>query len=102
MYQLVLQMATTGSMDEFDELIALEEALEASLPPEHVVDGHDSGSGEMNIFIVTAKPEAAFEDVRGIVSEAQLDRVRAAFRSEDGDAYTILWPESWPGPFKVA
>lgn len=100
-YQLVLQTTTTGSMAEFDELIELEAALESGLDPVHDVTGHDSGSGEMNIFIHTDDPQSAFGAVRRIVSEAKLDRIRAAFRDEDGDDFTILWPEGWPGPFVV-
>ena len=50
-FQLVLQLPATSGED-FDELIAIEDAMEitfAGLP--HEVDGHDFGSGEMNIFI---------------------------------------------------
>ena len=68
-YQLVLQFPC-DSMHEFDAVVALEEALIAALPEALAeVDGHDSGSGEANIFIFTSEPNETFERVRAVVSE---------------------------------
>jgi hypothetical protein len=51
-YQLVLQFQAE-SVQEFDELVVLEELLVKKLPLDSEVDGHDFGSGEFNIFILT-------------------------------------------------
>ena len=55
-YQLVLQFYAS-SIEDFDQLIEIEEMLESTLGNLHEVDGHDFGSGEMNIFIHTNDPE---------------------------------------------
>ena len=61
-YILVLQWPATSEAD-FDALISTEEALLQSglLDAYGVVDGHDFGAGEMNIFIHTDRPLEAFQ-----------------------------------------
>ena len=61
-YVLVLQWPATSEAD-FDALISMEDLLEADLPDAHgLVDGHDFGAGEMNIFVHTDRPLEAFRD----------------------------------------
>jgi len=62
-YHLVLQFPG-DSRNDLEALLALEDRLIGSLEPEHVVDGHDVGSGEGNIFIHSDNPSAAFELAR--------------------------------------
>jgi hypothetical protein len=57
-YQLVLQFQAE-SVQEFDELVVLENLLVETLPLQAEVDGHDFGSGEFNIFILTDLPKAS-------------------------------------------
>ena len=47
---LVLQWPGSSEAD-FEELVKMEDELERSLSESAIVDGHDFGSGEMNIFI---------------------------------------------------
>ena len=54
-YQLVLQF-TADSMEDFDRLVALEDKLIEEMDDVATVDGHDFGSGEFNIFILTDDP----------------------------------------------
>jgi hypothetical protein len=57
------------------------------------VDGHDFGSGEMNMFIETEQPAEAFTVAKAILGDQPAWRdVRAAFRVADEDTYSILWP----------
>ena len=57
------------------------------------VDGHDLGSGQMNLFVDTTDPVPTFEDVRRVLaSTARWPDARAAFRDADGDVWTVLWP----------
>ena len=49
-HQLVLQFQAE-SVQEFDELVVLEDLLVEKLPLDSEVDGHYFGSGECNIFI---------------------------------------------------
>jgi len=76
-------------------VVALEGALMAELPTNLAdVDGHDSGSGEANIFILTSEPNETFERVRAVVSGfSGLEQVlRAAYRRPDAEQYSVLWP----------
>jgi hypothetical protein len=60
MAQLVLQFTTGEDLDSFDRLIRFEEELISVVGKTAKVDGHDFGSGEMNIFILTEDPVATF------------------------------------------
>ena len=89
---LVLQWLGSSEAD-FEELVKMEDELERSLSEYASVDGHDFGSGEMNIFIETDQPERAFAEVEVILSHwPRWADVRAAHREGTGDTYTVLWP----------
>lgn len=71
----------------------MEAELERSLEAPTIVDGHDFGAAEMNIFLETRDPARTFEEVRAILEQdARWDGVRAAFRVSDEDEYTVIWP----------
>ena len=91
-YQLVLQFPAL-SAEDFDRLVALEEKLSEALASEHDVDGHDFGSGEMNLFIHTNDPQTAFEKVKRILLSEGSAKLTAAFREMNGSTYIVLWPE---------
>lgn len=95
-FQLVIQFsAEDGDIAAFDRLTHLEERIDAVLTDDanDVVDGHDYGSGEMNIFILTNTPAETFARIRGIVDEqGPKAQFRAAYRDLDEDEFTILWP----------
>ena len=92
-YVLVLQWPVSSEAD-FDTLIAMEDTLEGAIPGEHgIVDGHDFGSGEMNIFVYTDLPLIAFRDAEAAFSdEPKWSEIRAAYRPAEGDTYSVLWP----------
>jgi hypothetical protein len=93
-YILVLQWPT-GSETDFHELVSMEEMLNGALGRYAAVDGHDFGSGEMNIFIETDQPAKAFADVESALRESpRWGDLRAAYREALGDVYQILWPQS--------
>jgi ribosomal 30S subunit maturation factor RimM len=92
-YQLVLQWSGS-SLKDYDETIAIEDKLIENLSKGGKVDGHDAGSGEVNIFILTDDPERTFSEAKAILGNS--DRwlsVRVAYRKITKDHYTILWPE---------
>jgi hypothetical protein len=62
-YQLVLQWPAS-SVDDYDSMIAIEESLIEELRGDSEVDGHDAGSGQVNIFIRTGGPAKTFEDIK--------------------------------------
>ena len=58
-YQLVLQFSAEGPQD-FETLVDLEKLIAKRLPADSNLDGHDFGSGEFNIFVLTDRPEESF------------------------------------------
>ena len=93
-YILVVQWPGASESD-YQALIAMEDLLEGALPGGHgVVDGHDFGAGEMNIFIETDRPVEAFADVKvALARNPRWPDARAAYRRADGDDFVVLWPE---------
>jgi hypothetical protein len=93
-YQLVLQWSGS-SIDDYDEMIELEELLTEVLPDGSDLDGHDVGMNQVNIFIHTDSPERAFGAVQPALSaHNRLNDARVAFRELSKHDYTILWPSS--------
>ena len=75
-------------------MIAVENALIEVLPEGSEVDGHDAGSGEVNIFINTNGPARVFSALKPILAASNiLASARVAFREQPKSEYTVLWPE---------
>ena len=75
-------------------MIEVENALVANLSAANDVDGHDAGSGEVNIFIDTDDPKRAFKEVMTILGTRDFwVDARVAYREVVGSEYTILWPK---------
>jgi hypothetical protein len=100
-YILVLQWSGESEAD-YDALLTMEGILESTLDGTNgFVDGHDIGSGELNIFIHTDRPSDAFANAaQSLGTNPHWSQVRAAFRPTEGDRYEILWPNS-PTRFSV-
>jgi len=93
-YILVLQWPGDSEAD-FGALISMEEQVGAALGRYASVDGHDFGSGEMNISIETDRPAEAFADAANALREGpRWGDLRAAYREARGGPYEILWPRS--------
>jgi len=100
-YQLVLQLPAHSAGD-FDRLVALEDQIAKKLGNSHDVDGHDVGSGTMNIFIITKQPVQAFEISKAIFrKKGLLDDLKAAYREENGEEYKVVWPANYPHKFQL-
>jgi len=106
-YQLVYQFAyIDGDLEQFDKMIELEDRLIEATADDPIaeVDGHDAGSGEMNIFLLTNAPQDAFDSLRPIVKASAAARswgYRAAYRRLDGDEFHDLWAADDAPPFRV-
>lgn len=101
-YQLVLQWPY-NDISDYDELIAYENLLNEKLSS-HLgeVDGHDWGSGEMNIFLFTNDPMQAFESCRGLICSPLIESgLSAGYREINGEEYVRLWPPASIEPFAV-
>src|ERR1035437_3092630 len=98
-HQLVFQFEG----EDYDALVGIEDALVVGLGLSAEVDGHDMGSGESNIFIITENPVATFKKARDILRVGGLlpATFKVASRPLNAEIYTILWP---PGlsQFRIA
>jgi hypothetical protein len=93
-FQLVIQFEASTA-DEFSNFLELTEFVEAGLSDqeETIVDGHDFGLGEFNIFIHTNQPQSIFELAAQLVDERKPGiSFAAGYRDFDEDHYTPLWP----------
>ena len=80
-FQFILQWPAL-SIKDYDSLIEIEDLLIQKLAKRTQVDGHDAGSGEMNIFLFTNDPEATFKEVKGILGKhPSWPSVRIAYRN---------------------
>jgi hypothetical protein len=92
-YQLVMQLPAS-SIKDYDEMVELEETIIRGLGNLGKVDGHDAGSGEMNIFILTDHPERAFGRIRQLLGTRDfMPDLKVAFRLIGKDEFTILHPQ---------
>jgi hypothetical protein len=95
-YQLVIQFKVRDDDEALqEEVLGLENDLAEHLDSDLVLlDGHDAGSGEMNLFLFTNEPAAAFAHIKPILTAHSLcDRSAAAYRATDGEEFVPLWPE---------
>ena len=92
-YQLVVQFSEEiyGDLNWIADLVKrLDESIVAA-----EVDGHDMGSGEVNIFIHTNNPVNTFQITKNILEETgvELKNIKAAYRVVSEEHYVPLWPE---------
>ena len=74
-------------------MIELEETIMRSLGNLGRVDGHDAGSGEMNIFIFSDEPKLAFERIQQVLGTSDfLPDLKVAYREVGKDEFSILHP----------
>lgn len=92
-YQLTVQFPEDLGHD-FDWLIDVEDQF-IELLRDAEVDGHDIGSGEMNVFILTDTPDKTFEAVKRILKRKDdaLENAKIAYRDINDDKYFCLWPK---------
>lgn len=89
-YRLVLQWPMSWLMG-YRQLIKMEDTLIEGLGELGDVDGHDWGSGEMNIFIHTDDPRAALGTALRLLRGRRLRKLRAAYRRFDDDEYIPIY-----------
>ena len=100
-FQLVIQFRPTESVN-FDQWVAIEDALIDVLGNFASVDGHDMGSGEFNIFVRTDSPIAAFQRAQLLLQRMKPEgSMNVAYRSVNDGDYIMLWPPHLP-EFSIA
>jgi hypothetical protein len=92
-YQLILEWPAS-SIKDYDSMIEIEEAVIKGLGNLGKVDGHDAGSGEMNIFVLTDSPQLAFDRIKSLLGTSDfMPELKAAYRQTGSDHFTILYPD---------
>jgi len=92
-FQLVFQWPSDASVQDFDKLIVIEKIVRANISDLGVVDGHDIGAGEMNIFVWTDKPMEAFEKIMpSLTGSYDLSQMTVGYRDFEDDDYTPIFP----------
>jgi hypothetical protein len=85
-----------------DLLVQLEDDFADALGNVGEVDGHDVGSNEANVFILSEEPDVAFSICRPIIEQFHLlGFCSAACRRVDESTYTRLWPLDDATPFVI-
>lgn len=101
-HQLVLQFQG-DELETLDAVVALENQLIGQLTDAAIVDGHDIGSGETNIFIITTDVEATFHLIKPVLERADLLQVAVVASRPIGDEkYRVIWPRGSRRGFQVA
>lgn len=100
-YLLIFQFPEVF-FESLDELFAFETRIIDSIPRICKVDGHDIGSGTINIYVFTGAPLAAFKQFRKYLGTKKIEKnLRVSYRETNGDSYVNLWPYRDPRPFEI-
>mgnify|MGYP006073195631 FL=1 len=99
-YQLIIQFPVTEDFD-FDGIIALETRLTLEMGEGYVIDGHEFGAGEINIFIQTDDPEAGYEKAFELVSTSLISLLRVVYRVKNTDEFVWLYPANNQDEFSI-
>ena len=100
---LIVQFKTDGSATDFDRLVQIEGVLIQSFSQngKAEIDGHDLGSGTMNIFVIPKGSWSAVIEIvkahlkhRGVLKDATI-----AKRGKCG-SYAVVWPTDFRGDFQ--
>ena len=102
MYQLVLQFPT-GNKYGLEDLIFIEDKLREIFDHRIEIDGHDIGLEEMNIFIITAKPNMISGHCIDIINNINIiPLLGVGYRNVNCDEYKRIWPKDNKDKFIVA
>jgi hypothetical protein len=103
--QMVLQFKVDqhGSVADFDRLVAIEEALDSALQRNGTghVDGHDMGSGEMNLFLVVKNWKQGEWFMLTYLKNQQWSHGAVLAKDNRDGTYAVIWPQEYEGTFSV-
>lgn len=100
-HQLVIQIPVDSDKD-FERFTTLEDRVINCLESAPCdVEGNDLGSGTGNIFIDTNDPLETFGRLRKGLRLKRYLGLKVAYRPQDSDEFTLLWPENSEEAFKL-
>jgi hypothetical protein len=81
------------SINDYDTMIELEDRIINGLGDLGHVNGHDAGSGEMNIFVSTDHPALAFDRIKLLLGTGDfMPQLKAAYREVGREEFNVLHP----------
>ena len=93
-YQLTIQISA-NSTNDFDEMIEFEDELIEILKDIAIIDGHDFGSGEANIFVLTNDQYETYNVIKEKYLNATVkNKYKISCREIKNDNLVILFPDS--------
>ena len=103
--QMIVQFRIQGhgSPEDLDRLVEIEERLDDALQRNRsgYVDGHDIGSGTMNLFLfVRTWKQGEWFMLEYLKHQSWATEAVLAKRLPN-DAYKVLWPEGFRGEFAI-
>ena len=103
--QLILQFSVAGhgATADFDRLIEIEEKLDAALlrNGEGSVDGHDIGSGQMNLFIIVETWKRGVWFMEQYLKNQPWGKDCVLAKDNRNGTYEVLWPKNFTGNFEI-
>ena len=103
--QLILQFRIEGhgSVDDFDRVVEMEDKLDSALRRNRSghVDGHDMGSGEMNIFIFVKTREYGSWFMNQYLKNQPWGKESILAKRNRDETYEVIWPKDFTGEFKI-
>lgn len=100
-YQLILRFRK-ASLENAEQIVALEKALAEPLRGSATLDGHDIGARNIDLFILSADPASSFRRSKlALEALGLLDKVVAAYRLEGGARFTVVWPLGYGRKFTL-
>ena len=93
-YQITIQISA-NSTNDFDEMIEFEDELIEILKDIAIIDGHDFGSGEANIFVLTNDQYETYNVIKEKYLNATVkNKYKISCREIKNDNLVILFPDS--------
>ena len=100
-YQLVFRF-WKSSLESPDQIQSLERALAEVLGDAVQLDGHDVGSRDVDLFLMTPDPAATLRRSKPALEQlALLQKVVAAYRVEGGIRFKVIWPLKYARRFNL-
>jgi len=92
------------SANEFDRLIEIEDALGAALGRNRlgVVDGHDIGSSQMNLFLFVETWERSLWFMEQYLKHQPWGQNCVLAKRLKNEGYEVVWPKNYTGTFSVS
>lgn len=93
-YQVALQF-NAPHLPNYNRLIELENLLLEELKALGSVDGHDFGSGQCNIFVITSNPQILCSALsESLLGQHDLHDFKIAYRPLSESKYTVFLPQN--------